>query len=472
MRGHIMAVETASDQMYLRRVDNEDSTSWVANVALGLSISTDTLYHLKVRVTSSGGTSYYYFKFWPDTSSEPASYTTLGSDTVYISAGKVGYHLAGGASSLRWRADNFRVSPEPSVYATSGDWTSDEISMTDLVYYSYAHLEWDETTPTDTTAAVKARWRTGGTWLACTNGSQIPGIDVGEETAAGSSKDSLELRVELSTTDTSATPVVENLRFYHEPVADAALEVEVGGVGAVVSDGTLEVWGKSQISAGSVITAWDDVWAQSYLPYKLRGLAAAVEVNLNYNGIEIDDIVITTLPDYWMLAGNNLGWYYSMNPVKYASAPVEARWNCQTPWSPIGHQYEWVLIDYSMGMRADAMYLVGHYQLDPHPGSFVLGVSELNPHPGSFILKGYALDPHPGSFLVQGHRLDSHPGSFLVGEENYWSHPGSFIISTEEIGAFPGSYVIYGVNRDGAIFVNIVDSDTHAKLVAEGIVFS
>jgi len=36
--------------------------------------------------------------------------------------------------------------------------------------YSHGVVSWDETLPTGTSLAVKARWRNGGSWLACTNG--------------------------------------------------------------------------------------------------------------------------------------------------------------------------------------------------------------------------------------------------------------------------------------------------------------
>ena len=242
MRGHSCTFTLGSTARF-NRINSATSSTGLYSGALGFTPSQDTLYHGKVKFTQGASSVSCQFKFWAATGSEPVSWTWGGSDTVYYSAGAIGIHAIGTASAMHARSDNFGVTPSPEIYFTSGDWESGEISMTDIGLYSYATIDWDETTPTDTTAAVKARWRNGGTWLACTNGGQIPGIDAGEETAAGSSKDSLELRVELSTTDTSATPIVENLRFYHEPVADAALEVEVGGVGAVVSDGTLEVWG-------------------------------------------------------------------------------------------------------------------------------------------------------------------------------------------------------------------------------------
>jgi hypothetical protein len=471
MRGHTV-VFTTNAYAILRRWNSATSWSYIGTSASIGTQAEDTLYHIKVMFTTNGTSTWWYVKRWQDGNSEPGSYTYVGTDTSYVAAGYVGLTAVGGASAVRLRADNFGVTPDPATYEANGDWTSDELSMTDLVIYSHALVEWDETKPAGTAVSVKARWRNGGAWLDCVNGGQVPGIDVGEDTTAGSSKDSVEFKIELSTTDNEETPLVENFRFYHEPVANSSLSVDVGGQTAVESTGTLEVRGKRQISGGANVIEWDDLTAETFLAYKLPGLGVAVTAALNYNGVEIDDIVFNTSEDYWMVTGDRLGWVYSMNPVKYESAPVECRWNVHDRWSPLEHSYEWVLMDRTLGIHADAWYIVGHYQLDNHPGSFVLATPELSNHPGSWLCRGYARDNHPGSYLVQGYRHDNHPGSVLFGVQEYWNHPGSFVVAVEQVSSFPGSYLIYGVNSEGAIFVNVIDDYTYSKLVAEGVIFS
>jgi hypothetical protein len=468
LRGHVVGAQGSS--MELRRINNEDSTTWVAGASIGFTPSSDTLYHLKVQFTASGGTTTYRFKFWADTGSEPASYTYIGQDTVYNGAGKVGYHIKGGASALRFRSDNFNVEQIPAAYKASGNWTGDPVDMTSLVNYSYAVVDWDETTPANTTAAVKARWRNGGTWLACTNGGEVPGIDTGANTGTGSAKDSVEFRIELATTDTGATPLVENLRFYHEPIANAALAVDIdGAVTCTEAAGTLDIWGKQQVSGGANVIGWDDVWLQTfepYLPVHLQGGAMAIK--LQYGGVDIDEIITTTVPYTYQLANEGMGWYWSFSPIKYASAPVEARWNAQAKWFPSGHVYEWVLIDYTLGMHADARYLVGHYQLDDQPGMFIGAALELADHQGSYLAEGYQRDDHQGSYLAQAWRADDQPGMYMPGVWALNDHVGFFVVAVRQLDDQPGSWLARGVNSDGVIETSIIDADAWATLVARG----
>ena len=472
LRGHALVCGPGNGYMNMKRVNSAGNWYGIGSYPI-TTPSYDTLYKMKFKFTTDGSTTWFYFKWWPASGSEPASFLYLGNDTAYVAAGYCGIVIDSGVGGAHTHVDNFAIEPDPSTYVASGDWTSDEIDTTAIVHYSHALVEWDETTPADTTAAVKARWKTGGTWLACTNGGQVPGIDLGEDTTAGSSKDSLELKIELATTDASETPVVKNLRFYHEPLASPVLEIELGSVVAcVAADGSLDIWGEQQVVGGTEVTAWDDVWLQTNQPYRLFGLGYSLLVKLIYNGVDIDEIIVDLARDFWAESSPLLGAQFSMDPLKYASAPVEARWVCQGEWAPMGHSYEWVLLDINLGIHVDAAFLVGHYQLDNHPGSFLAGARELANHPGSLLVKGFQLDSHPGSLLVQGWRHDNHIGSLLVGVQEFWNHPGSFLVAVERIDNHPGSFLVYGVNRDGAIMVNVIDDDTYDRLVAEGIVFS
>lgn len=469
LRGYVAEFGTGQ-YLSLKRVYSATYHYGVGSINWGV-MAEDVLYHVKFRFVNNGTTTWLYAKRWLDTDSEPADFTYVGADTAYANrAGWTGLFHKSGSGNYRSLADNFKIEPDPAVYYASGDWQSDELDTTPLGIYSYGKLTWDETTPAGTSIAVKARWRNGGTWLACTNGAEVPGIAVGSDTTAGSSKDSLELLVELATTDTSVTPLLENLLLYHEPLAPDGLGIDINGVvTCTLAAGTLDVWGKNQISGGSIVDGWDNIWMETYEPHHLHGLGRALVVTLLYGGQEVEDIVVTTRLDYWMQSGNLLGWQFSMNPIKYASAPVECRYNVHDAWSPNSHGYEWVLLDKGIGIHADGWYIVGRPSISDAPGFFIAGALAITDHPGSLLAKGWQRDDNLAQLLVQGYRHDDAPAMFLPGQWYVLDTPAHVLVAhvhfSEEQ---PGSVLVYSVNRDGHIELNVVDDTTWAAMLAAG----
>ena len=469
LRGHAITMDT-SQWLTLKRINNATSWTGIGSVYGGVNLE-DTVYNLKIQVTTDGSTSWYYAKKWLDGSAEPPSFSYVGADTIYNGAGWVGLGTSGSPAYARFRVDNLTIEPEPVVHWDEGDWTSDPIDMTAIGNYSYGLIEWDETLPTDTSATVSIRWR--DTWFPCTNGGQIPGIELGEAMTAGSSKDSMEIKIELSTTDENETPLVENVHFYHVPLAHEVLEIEIdGSVSCVEADRSLNVWGIRQVIAGVNDEAWDDVWMQTYQRYQLQRLGESFLVKLIYNGSDIDEIVVTTSRDYWSEAFPLNMAEFSMNPIKYASAPVEARWVLLPKWAPMDHVYEWILIDRTLAIHADAYFLVGHVQIDDHAGSLLIAHREVKDFAGSLLVNGFKLNDFRGEFLVQGYRRDDHAGMVMPAIKVLEDYAGQIIVAQEVVRDFSGMILVYGVNRDGSIFLNIVDDATYDKLVAEGIVFS
>ena len=172
--------------------------------------------------------------------------------------------------------------------------------------------------------------------------------------------------------------------------------------------------------------------------------------------VTIDNIGFNTARDLWM----------------ETSDPVDLVWTCRQKWSPFGHVYEWVLIDKGIGIHADAWWICGHYQLDDYPGMLLAGVAQITNNLGSMLANAYRLDDNIGQALVQGWRLDNQPGMVMCAEEFLIDNPGAVIIGAEQITNTPGMILVYGVNRDGAIFVNVIDDNTYQALLDEGITFS
>lgn len=473
MRGHAVLIDAKSQYATMVRINDWDSTYGIASRNLGFTVDPETWYWIKVRFWGTTPNTYWEFKVWEDGDAEPGSYTWGAADTAYWGAGYVGIwaETSGGSETVMF--DDFSVLPDPAVYVSSGEWVANPVDVTVVEHYSHALVSWDETLPTDTTAAVKFRWRDADTWSAASNGGELPGIERGDNMEAGSPYTDLQIKIELATTDTGETPEIENLRIYFEPVAEGGLEIDLDGdISCTVANEYLDYWGREQVVAAAVVQKWDDIWIQTEAPRWVVGLGHASEIKLMYGGDEVDSIIINWAEDWWLESAPLGGYYWGMTPLVYDGPPVDTRWNVSSPWFPGGHIYEWVLIDRGIAIHADAKWLCGHIQVNDQPGSLLAGELVLDDHPGSLLVQGYALDDFIGQLLVQGRRLDDQPGSVLPAVEFFIDSPGSVLVGTIEISNQPGSMLVYGVNRDGAIFVSVIDDNTYQTLIDHGITFS
>jgi|GEM_PF-615955 len=93
------------------------------------------------------------------------------------------------------------------VYHSSGTWVSQSLDLTPVGQAATSRISWSADTPPGTSISVEASLDGGQTWAPCTNGGAIPGINVGDDLTGKS----LLVRVTLSTTDTSVTPVLHSL---------------------------------------------------------------------------------------------------------------------------------------------------------------------------------------------------------------------------------------------------------------------
>ena len=465
LRGYVAYVTNGWTTLNLARFTGDgtyfelDSTTITAPVA-------NTWYHLKMHCIGDA----IRAKIWKDGDAEPD--WLVGEINTLYTSGAVGIWGRSNSETRKMFYDNYAIETVPPAYVSSGSW-EDDIDLSAVEHYSHGFITWDETEPTNTTALVKARWRDIDSWATLTSGEEILGVDLGDDMQAGATKDTLSLRVELATTDPQATPAVENIRLYFEPVANDALLLDLAGdIDHVVADGTLDVWGKNQVSGGSALVAWDDVWIQTDGPRWAYSPGQEVAVYLEYGGVAIDDIAFGLAWDLWMESNDLTGLVWGLTPLVYDGAPAEVRWVCHEKWTPAGHVYEWVLIDKGIGIHADVWWICGHYQIDDNPGMLLAAIAETTDHFGSMLANAYRLDNFLGQALVQGYRFDNAPGMAMVAEEFLIDTVGAVLVGAEQITNTPGMVLVYGVGRDGAIFVNVIDNATYQALLDEGITFS
>jgi hypothetical protein len=451
--------------MTFGRWTGDGSMYGIRGEASGLgTILIDTWYWLAFRTAGSG----HYYKAWKDGDAEPGSWDWIGTDSTHSGPGYVGigaFHST--ANEFIW-IDDVKAESIPASYQSSGDWESGIIDLAAVETYSHGIVTWDETLPTNTTLAVKVRWP-GGSWSALTNGAILPGITYERDMGPGSTHGEFELRCELATTDSAATPAIENLSVYFEPCRQEELELIVDGVSCVPDDNSLLNWGRGWVGASGVPPTleadWSDLWAETSTWWLSRDLEV-VAATLKYWANTIEAISFAAEGSKYR--HGYLRSYFSIPITPFYTGPNHWTWTALTEWNPFGKVYEWVLTDKGMAIHADAKWIVGHPQRDDHPLSFLVSVPNVHDHPLSVLAKAYARDDHALSMLIQGWQRDDHPLALLVGEWTINDQPVSMLVALEYLNDHPLSVVVYGVSKEGMIEINIIDDDTWAELVALG----
>jgi hypothetical protein len=469
-RGYFLELRYNTDWIRFNRITGDGTWTYINHHVGPKFIATGTWYTIMFKAS---GTSFYY-KIWAtDTESEPGSWTWIGSDSTHAGPGDTGIFTKSGSGNENFHFDNYRAEAVPPTYASSGNWESGILDLTSVDHYSHGFVTWDEVVPTNTTLAVKVRWPDEVAWTALTNGAVLPTIEYENDMRAGSTFNSFELRVEMATTESSATPELANLRVYFEPCRQEELEIVVDGVSCVSDDNSLLNWGRGLIgTSGNPPTLeadWSDLYSETNYPWMSRDLET-ITATLKYWSNTIEAITFEAEASKYRLGYQRSYWSVPLTP--FFSGPTLCSYTTLTSWWPIQKVYEWIIIDKGQAIHADGKYVVGHYQRDFLPGSLLVGTVNRRYNPGSLLVEGYLRNINPGSLLVQGPRRDIQPGMVIVAEPYSSLQPGSFLVGVEHLSANPGSFLIYGVNRDGSIFVNVIDDNTYQTLLDLGVTFS
>jgi hypothetical protein len=469
MRGHAVMGVAGDKYISLKRINSSTSFYGLYTYVHGTTKLEDTPYRLKVRVTTNGSSSWWYVKLWIlGSESEPASWSYCGTDTAYIGAGYAGMMCQGGASGARHRFDNFKIEPDPAIYNTSGNWQSDPFDVSSVETLASSRIDFDTTTPTDTTAVVKCRWRDSDSWLTCTAGESLPGIDYREDMRTGATKDELEIRIELATTDTSVTPSVDNLVITFDPCDFDDCEIEIDGNSATRENGHLGAWGRRQVSAGVEIEAFDDLYANGFGFPSYRFHGEQINAKFIFDDYLLGEIYFSQLVQPFKFGTADGYFAFRFGAIESIS---RVAWTATSIWFNAAHDYQWTLIDKTQGIHADSWYWVGHAQADDFPGSMIAADPEESDFPGSILAKAYRRDDFLGETLVQGWRTDDYFGSLLVYLQTHNDFPGSAIVAIGHNSDFPGSLLVYGVNRNNEIEIHTIDADTVAALESLGFTF-
>ena len=467
LRGHAMTFKVGDYRVWAYRIDDEDS--WYAYASITVPTpQINTWYHFKVHFWTTT-TVNYEFKLWKDSDTEPTEYTWGWASGSYVQPGAVGILTDGTGQSVS--LDNFAFDSGIPEYPASGEWTSDPIDVSSVETFSSGILTFDKTEPTDTTAALRARWNSSGEWQVCTSGETVPGIEYRDDMTPGSIRQTLEFRIELATTDAEETPSVSNIQLNFDPCDFANAEIDVDGKSATMANEHLAKWGKEQVSGGTELIAYDDLFVRAHTlkSYRLHG--EEIEAKFIFSDYEIDSIIFSQLVHAIRIATGGDAYFGFSGQAGAVEANSVASWTARMGWWKALHSYEWVLIDKTQRIRADARYRIGHPRNDDFLGSIVVAVAEQADFPGTILAKAYQRDDFPGTQLVQGWRIDDLPGSILAALQSSNDFPGSVIVGIGRQDDFPGGLLVFGVNRKNVIEIHTIDSDTLAELQLIGFVF-
>jgi hypothetical protein len=468
LRGYTASIARGSQWLSFKRFTGDGTTFGVNSQSFGFIPAEDEWIWIRFRMT----TTWLQAKVWKDGDAEPGTWK-VASDSAHAGPGVVGLFAQTDSTTRDILYDDFSVETIPPAYAASGSW-EDSVDVSSTDHYSHGQVTWDEVIPANTTAAVKCRWRSTDSWTALSNGAIVPGIEYEDDMRAGATKDTLEFRVELATTASSSTPEVSNLRVYFEPARDEEFKVTVHGVENVVADQTLVVWGREWLrsAAGQPYIEeadWSDVFMRTGARWMARDFQT-VTAAFTYWGNAIELITFDAEASKYRNGYGRAYWTVPITP--YEHGPGIWEWTALTQWWPMGHNYRWNVIDQGQAIHADARWIAGHIQIDDQPGSLLAGLLVLDDHIGSLIAEGYRLDDNIGQALLQGHRIDDQPGFLLAAERFFYDLPGAAILSIRELHDQPGMFLVYGVNREGSVFVNTIDDNTYQTLLDHGVTFS
>jgi hypothetical protein len=468
LRGYTARIGRGSTFLQFKRFTGDGTTFGISSQTFGFTPAEDEWIFIRFKMT----TIWLQAKVWKEGDAEPGTWK-VASDGSHSGPGVVGLFAQTDGTNRKIFFDDFSTETIPPSYASFGSW-EDSVDVSSVDHYSHGLVTWDETTPTDTTAAVKCRWRSTDSWTTLTSGEIVPNIEYEQDMRAGATKDTLELRVELATTDSEATPAVSNLRVYFEPARDEEFKVTVHGVENTVAAQTLSTWGRAFLrSAAGQPYIEDPDWSDIFMLTGKQWIARDLEIvtaALTYWGNAIESITFEAEASKYRNGYARAFWSVPVTPFEHGAGTWT--WTALKEWYPMGHNYAWNIIDQGMAIHADARWIVGHIQVDDNPGSFLAGLLVLDDHIGSLIAEGYRLDDNVGMALIQGWRRDDQPGSLLPAEAFFYDLPGSMIPSIREFHDQPGMFLVYGVNREGSFFVNVIDDNTYQTLIDFGVTFS
>jgi len=408
-----------------------------------------------------------YGKCWRDDAAEPTSWTFVASQSDLPGPGEVGFlGYSRAAANGNVTFDDMAFESIPTKYEMLGEWISDRNPLAAVDRYSSSIMSWAETTPAGTSILLECQRDVGAPWLTCVNGEPIPGFDFDD----GLGTDNLRFRATLATISNLVTPEFSNLQFEFIRLDWDKVAVTVNGKLALGARNQISHWGQKKFITPNTVVTYDDIYANTQNLYWFDIAGSLIPVAFLYDGVLIDSIFWIAQPEPSFISDILMSMYWvCIEDSKKGEATID--WVVLDTDPTTGGECIWSLIDATPSLQATGWYWVATTIFNEFKASLLVGEGVLNEFVASLLAKAYKRDEFVQSMVVQGFQLDEFVASLLSAIEVRHEFVASVLVGHEEVAEFKASILVYGVSGDGAIFINLVDDETHQKLLDAGVVF-
>lgn len=457
-------IRRGSDRLIGRRFTSATTEVWIGDVYSGLTPQVDGhWYYLKGKIEGTN----LYGKVWRDDSAEPASWKLVASQTEIPGPGEVGLcGISRAQASGSVTFDDMAFESVPTTYVGSGEWISQRHPLAVVDRYSQSIVSWNQSTPAGTSVVVECQRDVGAPWLTCVSGEPLPGFEFDD----GLRMDNLRFRVALATTDQFATPEFSNLQASFIKLDWDLVEISVNGKSAYGRSNQISHWGQKKLIGGVPTITYDDIYAQSQLLFWFDVRASKIPVVFRYDEVDIAGIDWFAAADPFFVSDYLSNWYWvCIEDSKKGEALID--WVVLDTDPKTAGELYWQLIDATPSIQATGWYWVATQIFNEFVSSVLVGEGVLNEFVASLLVNGYRRDEFVQSAVVQGDQLNEFVASLLSAQEVRCEFVSSYLAGELELDEFVASMLVYGVRSDGAIFINLIDDETHQKLLDAGVTF-
>jgi hypothetical protein len=461
-----LELRIAYNRLIARRQTSATTEVWIGDVYAGgvMPANDGHWYYLKGKIEGTN----LYGKAWRDDAAEPTNWILVASQTEIPGPGEVGLcgkSRAQVSGSVTF--DDMAFESVPTTHLLSGEWVSQRHPLVSVDRYSQSVVTWNQSTPAGTSMLVECQRDVGAPWLTCVSGEPLPGFAFDD----GLRTDNLRFRVTMETTDQLVTPEFSNLQTSFIKLDWDLVEISIKGESAYGWNNQISHWGQRKLIGGVSTLTYDDIYAQSQLLFWFDVRASSIPVVFRYDGVDIASIYWFADPDPSFVSDYLSQWYWvCIEDSKKGEALVD--WVVLDPEMFSDGQCVWALVDFTPALQATGWYWVATQVFNEFSASLLVGEGVINEFLSSLIVNGYMRNEFVQSMVVQGDKINDFVQSMLAAQEFRFEFVQSAVIGELKLGEFKASMLIYGISKDGAIFVNVIDDETYQALVDAGVVFS
>ncbi len=404
-------------------------------------------------------------RLWADGSSEPGTWNMSVTDTD-LATGYIGINCSSPVAS--WYDSFTLIGAGSGAYVTSGSRISPAYALSGVGTFGTGIVQFDATLPARTTLTLKIS-KDGTNWTTVASGDRIALWSEG----ANLSAESIYIKAELATADTTVTPVLSEVRLIFMAQDPALVEIDVGGKAFTVANGGLLVWNtRKYASLVLVDPCYRDVffetigsWWDDYGPEHVTVLVKYNGTTISTTTFDTDSVVA------WMPCGLITWWwasaiggvydgklwgtcYYMASKLEDYLVRGDAHWYVQFPPST----------------TSDAWYLIAHAFRCDTPLAGIVGQPVTHDVPASGVGNCWERSDTPSTGVVQNWTRDDHAASGVVAVVMPAHDEAlSGIVGQPLAKDTAAAGIVYEVNADTAIEVRVISVEEAAFLDGLGL---